>query len=446
MSEEGDKEVGKQQVKLIRNSSWMVVARGARAAEVVARSIVIARSLGVDLFAQYAVISAFVYPFVSLFTPNLFAVLIKYGTDYKERGRLMELVALVKLGYLASSILYVACSLCIVAGSLWLFPNTVGQPGQHFLVILFGIASAAALYGTLGKSLLVLFDRFKVNTFVDLIIASTNVVLVVVVCLLFPGNLGAVVWVVAGTMLYSPLVSNIAAWWEVRYELSGGAEGRIALLRPNFRELFKFSFGDSIARSIENATKSLDVLILSAFAGPAAVSIYDIARKLANIFFLMKDTITLAAFPQVASMIGAKQYKTLRGVLASVYKKLLVPALVVLVLIVVFDDWVLSLWGSSFAEPGGIVVLTMSRSLVPLLCFWVTPLVLSLGLIRLRLMSVIISSTISFSLAFFLVTRWEGEGVAAAMLIGALLNHAIMIGFSLRRINCEELLEPAEVV
>ena len=125
----------------------MVVARVVRALEVVVRSIVIARSLGIEVYAQYAVISAFVHPFISVFNPNIFASLIKFGTEYKEAEQPRELVALVKLGYSVSTLLYVLCSAVIVAAAFLIFPRTVGMPGQQALVVLFGAASAASLFG-----------------------------------------------------------------------------------------------------------------------------------------------------------------------------------------------------------------------------------------------------------------------------------------------------------
>ncbi len=419
---------------LLRNASWMSVARSLRTGEVLLRSIVIARSLGADSYAAYAVISAFPAPFLGLFNVQMGAALIKFGTEYREGGEREKLYALVKLAYLATLVLFLCFGLVVVLASLPLQGLLGKEHGVYPLVIAFSLASGLTLFDLVGKSLLVLHNRFRVNAIVDGVIATVNLTIVASAAFLWPQNLTAILLAVSTTLVIGPLVSNLAAVFEIRSLLVGWTRAKVSRLKPRYRELFRFTFGNSVAGALERSTKNMDVLILAAFAAPPVVAVYDIARKLSNVFLMLKDTITTAAFPQVASLLSGRQYSTFRSLLGSVYKVAWLPVLAVLLFFAVFDDWILSIWGGDFRDPGWIVLVMMLRCMVPLLCFWVLPLVLSLGLIRIRLVASVVSSTVGLGLAALLAGPFGGEGVAVAMLISVLLNQGILARAGLRAI------------
>ena len=430
--------VNDQRRLLFKNSSWTVIARALRAVEVVIRSVVVARSLGVEAYAHYAIISAFTQPFINVFSANVGTSLIKYGTELREQGRQHRLMALVKLTFLTTSVLYVCFAAVFVVGC-YLFKGLFGFD-QNILgyVVGYGLAGGVALLGLTGKSLLALYMRFKVNTLVDLVITTVNIIAVIGVALLYAGDLRAILVTIACTMVFGPIACNVAALLELRSEFKGFLGSRITLLKGRFREIFRFTFGNSVARSLDNTTKSVDVLILGSVASEAAVAVYDIARKLASVFFMLKDPIVIAAFPQVVGLLAKGEYDVFKSLLRSVYKVILLPVFCVLVLMVMFDDWILSIWGPGFDDPGWVVLLTMSRTLVPLLCFWSIPLILSLGKVRLRLAAGIVSSSVGFGLAFLLARPFEGEGVACAMLVGALVNQSILMVYGLRAISGDQ--------
>lgn len=436
MTTEEDKnsEVSKQRSLLFKNSSWMLIARVFRASEVVIRSIVVARSLGVEVYAVYAIVAAFTQPFINVFNANLGTSIVKFGTELKEENNQHMLVALIKLAYWVTCLLYALFAFVFFLGCTFFDALFEFDRSLIGYVVLFGLAGGATLFGLLGKALLALFMRFRVNTLVDLVITAVNVVVITLVAFLNPGNLTAILVTVACTMVFSPLVSNVAAFVELRGELGGAWDAKVGLLRARYNEYFRFTFGNWLARSLENATKSVDILILGSFASAPVVAVYDIARKLANIFFMMKDPIVIAAFPQVAGLLARKEYSVFKQLLASVYKMLLGPAIALLVLVVLLDDWILSIWGEGFANPGDVVVLTMCRTLVPLLCFWSIPLILSLGKVRVRLAAGVVSSVVGFGLALLLVQPYGGEGVAGAMLVGVLVNQTILMVCGLRAI------------
>ena len=134
----------------------MVIAKGCRAGEIIIRSIIIARCLGVDLYAVYAVISAFALPFVNLFNANAGITVIKYGTEFKEAGDQKRVFALIKLSYLITTFLYL-CFGAVVALAVWrLYPLFFDHQGLNSVVVVFALASGATLFSLLGKTLLAL--------------------------------------------------------------------------------------------------------------------------------------------------------------------------------------------------------------------------------------------------------------------------------------------------
>ena len=424
--------------RFFKNTSWMLVAKISRAAEVVVRSIVIARSLGIELYAVYAIITAFTGPFMQFFNANLGSLLIKFGSEYREEGSREKVLALVKLSYLVTLAMYVAYVITVCLAVTLFYSFLISEPGLHLYLLLFAAAAGGTFFDLLAKSLLVLHDRFSVNTFVDIVCSILNVLLVATVAFWFKGNLAAIILVVAGTMISSTIIVSAAAFFELRNDLSGWYRVSIKKVSERYRELFRFAFGNSLSRSVESLTKGVDVVILALVATPAAVSIYDVCRKLASVFFMLKDPVTAAAFPQIAAMMAKKQFSDFSRLLASVYKVLWAPVLGCLLCVCFLDKLILGIWGEQFAQPGWVLFWTTLRTLVPLVFFWTVPTALSLGKVKLRFYSTLIGTSIGLLLAFPLGLLWQASGVAVAMLVSACVAELIRCSRLLLEIRSTE--------
>ena len=427
--------VNEQRYRLFKNTTWMVLARAFRAGEAIIRSIVVARFLGVELYASYAVISAFALTWISVFNANIGTTLVKFGTELKEAGDAPKFRAIVRLAYVSTAALYALYCLVSVVATIFLYDVFFTEPGLRWQVILFSVASGASLFGLLGKTLLLMHNRFKVNTFVDISVSTLNVLIVLLVSVTYKQSLTAVVVAIAATIVFSELASNLAAFIELRGALKKWYCAPLVHLEGRFRGYYKFTFANAFARALEGMTKSLDILILASVASAPAVAVYDIARKLAGTLLLLKDPISLAAMPQFASLIARKEFITFKQLIHSVYMRMLPLGFGIFLLVALTDKWLLVIWGADFQDPGWVVLLAISRTMIILLFFWVIPLVLNMGLVRIRLVAVVVGSFTGFTLSIILVRTHGAEGVAFAMLIGALLNYMIMAIIGLRRIE-----------
>ena len=157
-----------ESVSFFRNSAWLFGDKTAHAAMVFARSVILARALGPELFGGLTVVMALVATIQEFFNLNVGSALIKFGAAYRERGESERMGALVKASYLfTGSLAFLAIAVVgvVVSASYSVFLEV---PGLGSYILVFAAGSALTLFDHLGKGLLRLFDRFRTNALINI--------------------------------------------------------------------------------------------------------------------------------------------------------------------------------------------------------------------------------------------------------------------------------------
>ncbi len=419
--------------ELFSNSTWMTGARLIRAASMVVQSIVIARSLGLDRYAAFAVIVAFVAPIQELCNPNLGATIIRYGTRHLELKDRKDLLALVQLSYLVAFTVVlivvgvVGCVLFSLSYDLFF-----EVPGLETCLLVYAAASSLSIVDGNSYALLRLFRRFRVNAIAESFLAIMGLAVVSIICCQDSATLPMVVLTVSATIAVNSILVNIITLWELRGSLAGIGSIHWGRIRTQLRTTFRFTFGNSLAQTFERATRRCDVLLLASISPGPAVAIYDVARKIASLILLVRDPISLAVFPQVSQMIERKQTRSLRHLLWDTYRVLALPTIGFLVLIFCFGNQIAGCWGKAFVQPGWSVQWLALRALMFVIFFWNMSLLLSLGKVRVQLLISVSTTVLGFAIAFPLTTRFGADGMAFSMLLATTIAQIAYAWIGLR--------------
>lgn len=407
---------------LVRNSSWVFLGSVVRTVSVFVKSILIARGLGVELYGHYVLIVAFVGAVEEFFNLNIGAAVIKFGADYRTEGNGSKLVALVKAGLWFCAGLTVVSVLVTSAVLVVAYDAILDTPGLEVYILAYAVAAGTTYFNSMSDGLLRLYFRFRVNAVVGMVLSGLELVLIGLVCVLYPHQLAPFLVVTIATTLAGGLLLNGAAFWELRPELGPYRRAGIGCLRGERKEIGSFVFCNSAGRTVGTLLHRGDVLVLGALSTAEQVGLYEIAKKLAYTVLRLTDPLGNSIFPQVASLAARRRLKEMRAMLARVVAALGIPGVLLLAgAFVTGPWWIVQLYGAAFAPAAAPFLVHLMAALLTALLFWVPSVIVSFGKVQLRLLVATAGLVVGLGLAVGLAPAFGAVGVAVASAVAKTL-------------------------
>lgn len=413
---------------LAKNSSWLLLSTVYKVGISFGRSVVIARSLGVEMYGLYAIVLSFVAIVGEAFNLHVGPAMIKYCADYKEDGRPDKVLALYKVAYLFSMITALV-SVIAIWGVLALFYDVFFDVENLQKVVgVFAIGYSLSLLNGVPNFMLMIHNRYKVSSTLTLINSTIEFAAICVSLLLLDANLTGLIYTLTAVQFISFVVFNVGAFYFVRSEVWGFWNQPLHCLKQDARTIASFVVNNSLSKTVQKMLKKGDILILAAFTGSSQVGLYDVAKKLSFALLVIKDPLILAVYPQVASLVSAKKMKELKVFLRNIGLLAAVPYTIGATMLYFIGDWIVSrFFGNEFSGAGSILFILVLSVGLDIVFFWIAPYVLSLGKAGYRLRASIFSAIVTLGTGVLLVNIWGAMGVAVSMLVGVLVLQ-LMLG------------------
>lgn len=410
---------------LAKNSSWMLGATVYQAGLSFGKSVVIASALGLENYGVYALVFAFVGLFQEVFNLNFGAALIKFATDFLKNNRLDKVHSLIKAGYIVSFVAALASVMAMALGLFLFYDVFFDVEGLELIVLAFALTSSLAFFNNVARVMLRLFDKFKINSLVNVVVYTIEFAFICACLYIYPQQLKPLILTIAVSNIIGFLICNTTAFWEVWDNVSGFWKSPLALLSENKKTIAGFILNNSLSKTLQKMMKKGDVLVLAAFTGSAEVGLYDVARKLSFSLLIIKDPLTLAVYPQLAKLVANQNVKKIRGFLTNVFAVSFVPYVIGVVTLVFLSDWLIEqLYGSEFVSASNPLIFLVMAVGLEIVFFWTIPYILSLGKTGFRLRASLVSSAITLLLSLLLVSSFGATGIAVAILTGGLILQA----------------------
>lgn len=344
-------------------------------------------------------------------------VLVRHGAEALEIDRPSNFLRLVKFGIiieLCGAVTAAAIAfLAVPIAAHWLNwdGETIGLARIFSVSLVFGISSTAI-------GVLRLFDRFASMAWLEPWIAGFRLALIAVAA-----ALDAPLWVFVGILIFAQCVHRLAlslmAWREMRRRDYSGLLG--TSLEGVVREspgIWSLLGAANATVLIRKSTQELDVLVVGGILGPAAVGIYQIARRLGQSVIKLGATLQQIAFPDLARLWIrgererflklVKQIELLTGTFALGF---------VLVLAFSAELIVTLIAGPEFKE-AAIPLIVQSTATFLFLCgSTLRPALMSMGLQVPMLLAVILSAAAFYAALFIGVPRLGVVGASIAHLV-----------------------------
>jgi O-antigen/teichoic acid export membrane protein len=413
----------------MRNTSWAFQANVICTLALFAQSIVIGRVLGPTAFGVYTLLVAFVETVQEFLNLNLDTAVTKYASEFRARSQYQALSCLIKIASLCAFATYIVSVSAVLLLS-WTLEDLLQQTnGLTFYAVLLALGRGIVMFDTISMSILRVFDKFKFNSRLRIGHSLTELVLLMLAVLLSSNfTVATLVYVLLAVHILRGLILNGAAFWKLRRLPVAWPRSSFQDLRGRYREMFRFTIENSLSRSIKELKTRGDTLILGALADPAAVGFYAVAKKLSLSVLSLTDPLYNAVYPQLSRMAASRSFFEIRQLLREVTLTIGSVVLLAVLVLGLFGKSIIQMaFGAAYLSSYMPLLVLLIGGSVSALFFWITPLVLSLGLTTYRLKIDGLIAILEMTLAAVLVPFLGPIGSAIAASVDCLLLHSLLL-------------------
>lgn len=432
---------------LAKNSSWIFFSNSVKTVLVFVKSVVLARGLGPELYGTFVIIISFVGIIQEILNLNLGTPLIKFGAELHARGDKKGLKALTKSTLFGSAVTYFLSIILTAAAATFFYGVFVKQPGLEIYLVAYAVAAGVAFFDSISLSLLRLYDRFKVNSIIQILMAVIETVVIIFAVLTFPNNFTAIFVAVIIAFAARSIICNAAAIWELAELFKGILSVNMSHIRSKFREIKEFVLLNSLGRTLKVVMDKGDVLIVGSLAGPKEAAYYAIAKKLAYSLLILTDPIGTSIYPQLAGLVAGGRFTEVRSLIIKTSKAIAVVISVFILLAFLFGGELLQLlYGSEYSGARTAFLTLLFSSGLGAVFFWDMSLIFSLGKIRMRFLANAVALLILLFLALVLSPGYGAFGVAISLLMANIVFDIMMVGTVIKslRLNLRGVQPPTD--
>jgi O-antigen/teichoic acid export membrane protein len=322
-----------------------------------------------------------------------------------------------KFGFLLDLGSALFATLIAVAGlfvAAWWFdwaPETVQMAGLFSLSILFRTSS-------MPQAVLRLFNRFGLDAGPDVVVGIVRVLLVAIAYWAEAG-LWTFLLITLGMQILSSVVQTALGWivlWREGYR--GVMRSSCKRIRQRFPGMWTFVWSLNAGNIARKSTRELDILFVGAWLGPAAASLYHVAKKLGEILILAAIPIQQAVYPELARLWARADGRRFRRTILQIDLGAGGIGIVFLPFIVFETDLVIRLTvGDEFAAAAVPLILQTVSSCLFLFGTALPPALFTMGM-QVRFLQILTVSTVCFYVALLIAVPSFG-------IYGAPLAHII---------------------
>jgi O-antigen/teichoic acid export membrane protein len=423
-------------VRILKNSGWLLSAKGMSLPMQVVQSVLVARLLGVSGFGTFGVIVAYVEMARRLTSFRMNDVVVKFVTD--------AIVARDKPRAAATMKAALGAEVCTSLVSFLLVWVTVPFVAKAFL----GNEAANAFIAIYGASILIdcmlepatgllqVFNRFRVQAIADVLGKVVSLVAVAIVFLGHGGMLAVIIAYLIGNSLSTGLVLVFAAREAAEQLGRGWWRTPIAVLRGRGRELTGFALSTNLGGTLSLIVKDSELLWLGYFTTPAAAGLYKLAKSWITMVVIPAAPLVKSFYPAIARTIAGRELTATKRLLRKGTALAALWIVPVGACFLAVSPWMVPrLYGPDYRPAITVFAILLLGMGISDIVFWVRPLLLSLGRADFALWITALHTVLKVVLVVSLVPA--GGAIAMASITAGLFILGTLIGatFALYRLR-----------
>jgi O-antigen/teichoic acid export membrane protein len=308
--------------RVIKNSTFLLSAKGASIALGMVQGILVPILLGVTALGVLGTITTFTTTVKRLISFRMNELVVKYVGQFEESGDPKRAAAVFKAASLTealSSLFIYALIFALAPLAAKIFAKDIATES---LFVIYGLLVFTQFMDESARGLLQVFDRFGQIALIDTLQSAVSLVLVVPIYVYYqlldhPGSpllavvlaylIGKAVGVLGQTIL--ALRQAGQAWGKDWWRSS------LSLLQGQYGELLRFGVSTNLSGSLSLITKDSEMLWVSFLRSPTEAGYYRLALTMINWVQLPVDPLSKVTFPEVARQVARRSWETVRSLL-----------------------------------------------------------------------------------------------------------------------------------
>ena len=423
-----------------RNFGWMIASRGVAAVFSLIYLAIVTRSLGVEGFGKFALITGAAQLLAHLLAFETWQIIVQYGVGHAENGEQSKLARLFRSAVVLD---FISAVTGIIAATLILhyFADALGlKPTLARATLIFNIIMLLSLRTT-PIGILRLRDRFDLAALADSVTPTMRLIGAVAMWIIHP-TLQAflIAWAIA------ELITAAFHWWmvhktgDLKLMLEDGHQiKRIFADNPG---IVRYSLTTNFSQTLFMSGKQLPLFLVGGLTGTAAAGAFRLAHQLARALTTVSQLMAKAAFPEIVRAIRSQGVSSLGAAILRSMRLALVASSIVFLLVTIFGQTLLeTVGGEAFGRGYHSLLWLTAAACVDLAIVAFEPSLMAAQRAHLTFLARLVATAVMIGAAFLLEPLMGADGVAAAVFANAVAQ-ALLLGailFHLLRKRPEEL-------
>jgi len=298
--------------RIVRHTGWLLAAHLVIGAMLLAQAIMVTRALGPESFGVFVLVAACVLTVAQMLDWRIWEPITKYLPEFRASNRPDRAAGVFQLGCMletASALVAVAVIVVLAPLAASVF---IKDPEAARLIRLFSPAALLLVPVNPMSALLRLADRPGRLALQRVVTAAVQTGGTLAVVLAGPTLSGFLVVQLAGLAVGAAMLLVLGVGAARSMDVALLHRGALASLRGRRREILRFCLMTNLSGCSRVLTGRVDNLVLSLFATPGAVGLYDLARSLAAQIRDMAGPLQMSFFPEMARLAAEGAHETLR--------------------------------------------------------------------------------------------------------------------------------------
>lgn len=423
--------------RILKNSGWLLSAKGASLPIGLLQSVLLARLLGVGGFGAIGVVAAYVTTARRLISFRMDEVMVKFLTDAligdHDRRRA---AATLKLG-VATELAGAMVALGLIWLSIpWVAKYFLDDPGAERWVAIYALTlvTECVLESTTGA--LQVLGKFRVQAVAEVTGKLVTLALVIEAFFVDRGMTAVMIAYLIGSAVTTALMVWALAI-EAKERLGAGWwQTPISSLRGRMMPILRFAVSTNLGQTLSLIVKDSELLWLAFFAPPTSTGYYRMAKNWISLVVVPAGPLVKSFYPEIAKTIAGRDIAGTRRLLR---KGSVIAAIWIVPVGVLFAAsgwlWVPIFYGAEFLPALWVFAILLVGIGFADIAFWMRPVLLALGRPDVALRITAFHTVLKVGLVTLLVPI--GTHLAMAGITGGLfvLGTVLGGGFALRALR-----------
>ena len=419
--------------KFVRNVGDLTIANVVGAALSFTQGILVARWLGPELYGVAALVMSYPSLIYSFFDARSGEMSVKYLSEFQARNERGRVLAICKLGYLVDLALVSLAFLLVALSAHWAAENIAQRPEAALIIIIYTIGFLPRSFVGTSKAIFTVLGRFRVIALVDTLMTLLRAVLVLGL-VLSGWEVAGVVWGTTIVMIATGLLYGSLAWVLMLRTWGGSPlHGNLRALDGRKREITRFLVYTDLNALVGIIPKQLDVILVGYFRGSMEVGYYKLAKSLSAVVGYLAGPLQSVTYPELVRLTNLKNRQLLCQKVRRLALEVGLPLGAIALVGSLLTPFILPLLvGDNYLPAIAAAQILFGGSAIWLACFWIRPLYIAQGNLRLWLAittSVVAISAISYPM---IIPRWGYLGLSIWSSVMQLLGHGTAVFLWLR--------------